>query len=227
MTDFDQVPEGTETDERPANIMGRLLYLTVLLRVTDARLRHGHGRGRRSGVLEGQGRVLRLLDLHSPITQKELAYLLGIRSQSLGELLAKLEEDEYIKRAPNPEDKRTMIVEITEQGRGAVGAQPELLDEDATFGLEPDELEQLSGLLDKVIANIEESLPDGVDRRLGRMRAMWSGEEPDGADRGWQGRPGGPDGPEFGRGPRGGRGGGRRGGHGGGRGGGRREQDWR
>ncbi len=188
---------------RPANIMGRLFYLTVLLRVTDARLRHGGpGRGRRSGVLEGQGRVLRLLDLHSPITQKELAYLLGIRSQSLGELLTKLEEVEYIQRTPNPEDKRTAIVAITDQGRSAVGKQAELLDDDPTFGLEPDDLQQFSTLLDKVIVNIEESFPGGVDRRLQKMRAMWSAEGPEGDNpRGGFGWPGGPGGPKFDRGP--------------------------
>lgn len=198
------------TDDQAVDIMGRLLYLTILLRVADGRLRRGSGRGRRSGVLEGQGRVLRLLDLHSPIAQKELAYLLGIRSQSLGELLAKLEQAGCITRSPSPDDRRTAIVEITDLGRSAAGRHTGLLDEDTTFGLDPDELRQFSGLLDTVIDHIEGSVPGGIDRRLQRMRAMWSEGGFEGDPRAAFGWPGGPAGGfDRDRFPRGGRGGGR------------------
>ncbi|GAA2245098.1 hypothetical protein GCM10010401_17980 [Rarobacter faecitabidus] len=198
-TDLDD----TESQAGPTNLAGRLLYLTVLMRMTDARLRRGHGR--RAGILEGQGRVLRLLNLHSPITQKELGYLLGIRSQSLGELLTKLEDADQVKRSPNPQDKRTTIVEITDSGRDAVSNQAEIFDEDTTFGLESAELDTLIGLLDKLIGNIEGSVPGGVDRRLQKMRAMWFGDGADPEDFRWFGGPGGPGG-RPGRGGRGGHG---------------------
>ena len=45
-----------------------------------------------------QGRVLRLMQRKQKATQKELAEILGMRSQSLGELLGKLEKKGYITR---------------------------------------------------------------------------------------------------------------------------------
>lgn len=43
----------------------------------------------------GQGRVLAILKMKPEISTKDLAYLLGIRQQSLNELLNKLEKKEY------------------------------------------------------------------------------------------------------------------------------------
>ena len=48
---------------------------------------------------------------------KDIAYLLNIRQQSLNESLKRLEENEYIKRTPSPEDKRIMIVNLTDKGQ--------------------------------------------------------------------------------------------------------------
>ena len=46
-----------------------------------------------------------------------MAYLLGIKQQSLNELLKKLEKSGYVKRKPSKEDKRVMIVCLTEEGK--------------------------------------------------------------------------------------------------------------
>lgn len=67
----------------------------------------------------GQGRVLSILKMKPEITQKELAYLLDMRNQSLGELLTKLEKSEYITREPSEADRRVMNVKLTEAGAEA------------------------------------------------------------------------------------------------------------
>ena len=67
----------------------------------------------------GQGRVLALLKLQPEISQKDLAYLLGMRQQSVSELLAKLGQKGYITRTPSPDDRRTTIVKLTEEGKAA------------------------------------------------------------------------------------------------------------
>ena len=54
---------------------------------------------------EGQGRVLALLKIQPEIATKDMAYLLGIKQQSLNELLKKLEKSGYVKRKPSKEDK--------------------------------------------------------------------------------------------------------------------------
>lgn len=64
---------------------------------------------------EGQGRVLALLKIQPEIATKDMAYLLGIKQQSLNELLKKLEKSGYVKRKPSKEDKRVMIVCLTNE----------------------------------------------------------------------------------------------------------------
>ena len=66
---------------------------------------------------QGQGRILSLLKLTPEIGQKELAHILNIRSQSLGELLAKLERNGYITRTPSEADRRGMDIRLTESGK--------------------------------------------------------------------------------------------------------------
>lgn len=67
----------------------------------------------------GQGRILALLSKVPEISQKELAFLLDIRPQSLGELLRKLEQSGLIERTPSPEDRRLMRVQLTPAGKSA------------------------------------------------------------------------------------------------------------
>lgn len=67
---------------------------------------------------QGQGRLLMILQHTPDMTQRDLTRLLGIRQQSLGELLAKLEKGGYITREPDVKDRRTMLVHVTEKGKG-------------------------------------------------------------------------------------------------------------
>jgi DNA-binding MarR family transcriptional regulator len=69
--------------------------------------------------MRGQGRVLSILKLQPEISQKELGYLLDMRNQSLGELLAKLERSGYITRTASEEDRRTANIKLTPEGLNA------------------------------------------------------------------------------------------------------------
>lgn len=128
----------------------------------SAQMRHfmhlvGQAAGRPAGrdASSGQGRVLKLLSLHSPVAQKELAYVLGIRSQSLAELLAKLEEKGLIAREPNPDDRRTSIVTLTEPGRRAAAAQKTAEVFDPFAALTTTERAELDRLLRTLISATE------------------------------------------------------------------------
>ncbi len=68
----------------------------------------------------GQGRVLMLLSMQSEISQKELAYLLAIRPQSLSELLDKLEDQALIYKRTSKEDRRMSLIGLTDQGKARV-----------------------------------------------------------------------------------------------------------
>ena len=97
----------------------------------------------------GQGRILAMLKIQPEIATKELAYLLGIRQQSLNELLNKLEKNGYVERKPSEADKRVMIVHLTEKGKQL--EQPETDYQSIFDCLLPEELQQLSQYLDRIM----------------------------------------------------------------------------
>ncbi len=126
---------------------------------------------------QGQGRVLALLKMQPELSQKDLAYLLGMRPQSLGELLTKLERSGYITRTPSDADKRVMIVRLTDEGRAAAERQPERPGVDGIFSVLTEEEQQtLSGYLDRILAGLNdgEEQTDGCppfEMRDGECRA--------------------------------------------------------
>lgn len=127
---------------------------------------------------KGQGRVLAALKLKPEISQRELAYVLDMKPQSLGELLAKLEKNGYITRETSQEDKRVQMVRLTEAGMSAT-EQPSPFS-DVFNCLSSDEQEQLAVYLERVIASLEANLEESAedsgfkDPRLGHpMRAMF------------------------------------------------------
>lgn len=119
----------------------------------------------------GQGRVLALLKLKPEISQKDLSNILDMRSQSLGELLAKLERNGYITRTPSQTDGRAMDIHLTEAGKKASEQNEQQLDTEGLFEcLNEEEQATLSNYLNRVISTLEqqladnESLPDLQDR---------------------------------------------------------------
>ncbi|MDR1961246.1 MAG: MarR family transcriptional regulator [Gracilibacteraceae bacterium] len=110
----------------------------------------------------GQGRVLAALKMQPEITTKDLAYLLGIRTQSLNELLTKLEKNGFIVRTQLETDKRVVVVKITEKGRSEEQQESEF---SGIFScLNDDEQKNFEGYLDRVIAALEAEVGAGTDR---------------------------------------------------------------
>jgi DNA-binding MarR family transcriptional regulator len=107
----------------------------------------------------GKGRVLAILALRDRMSQKDLAYLLGVRPQSLGELLSKLENADLVRRSPDPDDRRTWTVELTDTGREMADTLGSQADDDPFDVLSPEQQQQLAELLGTVITGMWESEP--------------------------------------------------------------------
>lgn len=154
-------------DDMNSTLMEQFMQMHGLL---VRQLHYAHmARGPMGTPFSGQGRVLKFLKLKPEFTQKELAELLGVRSQSLGELLAKLEKSGYVTRSPSETDRRVILVRLTEQGLRATeeGGQE---GGDVFSCLSDEEQAQLSGLLDRVIVSLEE--------RAGTMRGERGRRDP-------------------------------------------------
>ena len=111
---------------------------------------HGHGHGHKR---HGQARVLTMVSMQEGINQKDLAFLLGIRPQTLGEMLQRLEERGLIERKKSQEDGRAIQVTLTDEGRARAAEIAErraLAAADMFAVLTDEEKEQLSAILDKL-----------------------------------------------------------------------------
>lgn len=100
----------------------------------------------------GQGRILAMLKIQPEITTKDLSYLLGIRQQSLNELLNKLEKSSYVERRPSEKDRRIMVVHLTEKGKTV--QQPESDYHEILGCLSHEELQQFGNYLDRIIVSL-------------------------------------------------------------------------
>lgn len=144
-----------------------LMRLEWLLR--RRHIQHHRGRSPVAAANQGQGRVLALLKLKPELSQKELSTILDIRSQSLGELLAKLERQGYITRTPSSDDRRSMVVRLTDAGKAASENLEPGPDLDSLFEcLNSDEQQNLAGYLERLIQALEAELgPEGPWARDG------------------------------------------------------------
>lgn len=68
-------------------------------------------------ISKGQGRLIILLKRKDKISTKALSEILNISVTSLNETLNKLEQQNFIRKVPSEEDKRILLVELTEEGR--------------------------------------------------------------------------------------------------------------
>ena len=109
-----------------------------------------------SSYHHGTGRILsKLVHQGDGLSQAALAEKMNIRPQSLSEALSKMEDRGWIRRAPNPQDKRGTLVYLTDDGR----AQEALLAErrrqtadSLLSALDEAERDTLESLLAKILA---------------------------------------------------------------------------
>lgn len=71
---------------------------------------------RSEGGKDSRLRVLRVLHRHQQMTQRQLLDHMAIQQSTLSELLKKMEEDGLLRREPCPEDRRQVLLCLTEAG---------------------------------------------------------------------------------------------------------------
>lgn len=103
--------------------------------------------------VRGSSRMLHALMQKDRISQRELAGRLDVRPQSLTTALLKLEEQGFIKRERNENDKRELYILLTEEGKRieeVLHARFCEVAENLFSCLEEEEKETLGNLLEKV-----------------------------------------------------------------------------
>lgn len=141
-----------------------IVHATMKLGAMFRRKRHtvaeSAGAGGENHVFHGHGRILAMLSMMGETPQNELAEKMGIRPQSLTVAMTKMEERGDIVRRRNPEDRRQILVSLTEQGRenSSVIADSRLeTAKELLKVLDSSEKETLFTLLKKVIDSDEDA----------------------------------------------------------------------
>ena len=120
--------------------------------LTSLFMRCAHELRRPEGQGASQGRVLRILARQDGLSQRALQEGLGIQPGSLSELVTKLEDKGLLTREQDGEDKRRVLLRLTDAGREAAGQAPSPAERDARFAaLTEEERDTLRTLLDKLL----------------------------------------------------------------------------
>jgi MarR family transcriptional regulator for hemolysin len=116
------------------------------------------------GLTRAQWRVLARISRIEGCTQTELAAELEIEKPTLGKLIERLEEKEWVERRPDENDARTKRVFLTKRAGPVLNEMFSLADDvlDAAIaGLSRKEADQLNAALLQVKSNLMELLNSG------------------------------------------------------------------
>jgi DNA-binding MarR family transcriptional regulator len=84
---------------------------------------------RELGVSPLEGHVLTYLRRYAPAPVGELVRVFGLKQSTFTSLLDRLERDGLVRREPNPADRRSFLVHLTERGRGLTARLNRLLEQ--------------------------------------------------------------------------------------------------
>ncbi|MES1201120.1 MAG: MarR family transcriptional regulator [Pseudomonadota bacterium] len=128
-------------------------------RIARAFARIGDARLRPLGFASAQLPVLTALKDGARLSQTELARWAKVEQPTMAQLLARMERDGLIRRAPDPSDGRSSLVMLTAKARAKLPAGRAILEagnREAMRGLTDAEVATLMSLLQRVLANAEE-----------------------------------------------------------------------
>lgn len=111
------------------------------------------------GLFSGQQHIIMLLFHEDGQTVGQIANRLGVAPATASVSIKRMEKSGFIKRKADEKDARTVKIFLTEKGRAIMENIHNKMNEQEkriTDGLDEEEVNQLSDILDKVIKNIIE-----------------------------------------------------------------------
>jgi DNA-binding MarR family transcriptional regulator len=123
--------------------------------------------------------ILRILKMHSPLNQRELAAKLGIHASRLVAILDEMEEAGLAVREPSTADRRVYALRITPKGLETlqkIGALYQEHNAAITVALSEEERATLTSLLERIAA--QQGLTPGVHPGYQTLGAKSKGGKP-------------------------------------------------
>ena len=127
-----------------------------------------------NNLSRGQGRILAILQAKDGFSSKDLAILLDVSVSSVNYLLNKLEKAGFIIKVPSREDKRILIINLTEKGKN-YEIKPSV-SYDIFDCLDDDQKQDMNDYFNKVIYELRELIqkenPDKFDKQYQRRKEL-------------------------------------------------------
>lgn len=114
----------------------------------------------RTGVYQGQHRILMQISENKYDSQKEIAIAMKVSTATMAIALKKLEKNGYIKKTMDDSDNRLNRIEITEKGQKVVRESKEIfdkLDQGTLDGFSEEEKEIFYNMLGRIEENISKT----------------------------------------------------------------------
>lgn len=113
-------------------------------------------------ITSAQWRAMAQLSRHDGLTQVALAHLLEIEPMSVCRLIDRMEAGDFVKRLPDPVDKRAKLVYLTEKSRALLDVMRVVamdVYEDAFAGFDEEERLGLVNALNRINENLSKEIP--------------------------------------------------------------------
>ena len=141
---------------------------TLLARTAHAQRNFLRPYLRELDLAPGQPKVLRELAATGSSSQRELARSCGVDPSAISRMMDSLERKGFLLRVPDPKDRRSGQVALTERGRWALNAWEErcmVIEEQMLQGFSQEERMQLRDFLERAYRNVGGA--DGKEENTG------------------------------------------------------------
>jgi DNA-binding MarR family transcriptional regulator len=127
-------------------------------RISRALTRIGDARLRALGFATAQLPVLTALKDGARLSQTELARWAKVEQPSMAQLLTRMERDGLVIRTPDPRDRRSTLISLTDNAKERLPAGQAVLQQgntEMTKGMSAEDVTMLISLLQRVLSNVE------------------------------------------------------------------------
>ena len=117
------------------------------------------------GLSPGQPKVLRELGASGSRSQRDLAVCCEVDPSAISRMLDSMERGGFLLRKPDPNDRRSDLVELTEKGEAALEKWEEqcmVIERQMLDGFLPEEKAQLMNFLERAYQNVKAPAGEGM-----------------------------------------------------------------
>ena len=119
------------------------------------------------GLSRARATVVWLVHRSGPQTQRALARAIGVTARNVTALVDGLEESGFVRRVPHPEDRRALLVQLTEQGNAVTAGLAAEYERHSAYlfaGLPQEQVRQFVATMETVMGRLAQVATATADR---------------------------------------------------------------